>query len=60
MSERDAGLTIIGRCGLRQLCLRLVSDRAKPGDWESLPRREPKAARERLGPIRSSKIRAKR
>jgi hypothetical protein len=45
------GLTVLGRCGLRQPCLRLVSHQARPGDWESLPRREPRRARDRLGPL---------
>jgi hypothetical protein len=38
----------------------LVSDRTLSYEWEALPRREPKPACERLGPIRSSKTRAKR
>ena len=38
----------------------LVSDRTLSWEWDSLPRRDPKAACERLGPIRSSKTRAKR
>jgi hypothetical protein len=44
MSDQPPGLTLLGQCGLG---LRLVSDQAKPGDWESLPRREPRRARER-------------
>ena len=45
------GLTVLRRCGLRETWLRLVSDQAKPGEWESLPRREPRRARERLGSL---------
>jgi hypothetical protein len=36
--EPPAGLTVLGRCGLREPCLRLVSDQAKSWEWESLPR----------------------
>jgi hypothetical protein len=32
--------------------LRLVADNVRSFEWESYPRREPKAPRERLGPIR--------
>ena len=52
-SDREAGLTILGRCGLRQPWLRLVSDQVKSWEWESLPRREPRRARERLAPLKS-------
>jgi hypothetical protein len=45
------GLTILGRCGLRQPCLRLVADHPRSYEWETLPRREPRRARERLGPL---------
>jgi hypothetical protein len=58
-AEQPPGLTILGRCTNG---LRLVSDQAKPCDWESLPRREPKPARERLrglAPWRSKLIDAK-
>jgi hypothetical protein len=48
----------IGRVG--EAGLFLVSDRTLSWEWDSLPRRDPKAAWERLGPIRSSKTRAKR
>lgn len=48
MNEPE-GLTIIARCSGG---LRLVSDQAKPQDWESLPRREPRRARERLAPLK--------
>jgi hypothetical protein len=39
------GLTHLGRCGGG---LRLVSDRVASWEWVSLPRREPKPARDRL------------
>jgi hypothetical protein len=48
---------LIGRVG--EAGLVLVSDRTPSREWDSLPRWDPKAARERLGPIRSSKTRAK-
>ena len=48
----------IGRIG--EAGLFLVSDRTVSWEWDSFPRRDPKAAWERLGPIRSSKTRAKR
>lgn len=54
--EPPAGLTVLGRCGLRVAWLRLVSDQAKPGDWESLPRRDPLRARDRLGPLQPTKV----
>jgi hypothetical protein len=60
--EPPVGLTVLGRCGLREAWLRLVSDQAKPGDWESLPRREPRRARDRqqgLAPWRPKLIEAK-
>jgi hypothetical protein len=44
MSDDRPRLTILGRCGGG---LRLVSDQPKAWEWESLPRREPKPARER-------------
>jgi hypothetical protein len=50
-SEREAeppGLTILGQCGQG---LRLVSDRTASWEWETIPRREPRSARERLGPL---------
>jgi hypothetical protein len=46
--EPKAGLTVLGRCELRQPCLRLVSDNVRSFEWISLPRREPRRARERL------------
>jgi len=55
MSEPEAGevgLTILGRCGLRQPWLRLVSDHVRSWEWESLPRREPRRARERLSDLK--------
>jgi hypothetical protein len=33
--------------------LELVSDNVRCWEWESYPRREPKPARERLGPLNS-------
>jgi hypothetical protein len=47
MSDEPQGLTIISRCG-QELAIRLVSERVASWEWESLPRREPKRARERL------------
>jgi hypothetical protein len=47
-----------GRVG--EAGLFLVSDRTLSWEWESLPRRDPKPACERLGPIRSRKTRGKR
>ena len=38
----------------------LVSDKAPPQEWESYPRYAQKPARDRLGPIRSSRTRAER
>ena len=35
--------------------LKLVSGRTRHIEWESFPRREPKLARERLGPLKSRK-----
>ena len=35
--EPQVGLTVLGRCGLRQPCLRLVSDQAKPGIGKAFP-----------------------
>jgi len=55
MNERE-GLTIISQCSAG---LTLVSDRVRSFEWISLPRREPRRARERLAPLRSSGIRAK-
>ena len=48
----------IGRVG--EAGLFLVSDRTLSWEGGSLPRRDPKPACERLGPIRSSNTRAKR
>ena len=42
----------IGRVGAAGLFL--VSDRTLSWEWQSLPRRDPKPAWERLGPIRAS------
>ena len=44
-SEQPPGLTILGRCGGG---LRLVVENTRSFEWESLPRREPRRARERL------------
>ena len=41
---KPTGLTILGRC-TAGLCL--VSDRVASWEWQSLPRREPRRARER-------------
>ena len=40
----------IGRIG--EPGLSLVSDRTLPWEWEGYPRREPRPARERLGPLK--------
>jgi hypothetical protein len=48
----------IGRIGERGLFL--ICDRTLSWEGESLPRRDPKPACERLGPVRSSKTSAKR
>jgi hypothetical protein len=57
MSEDPPERTIIGGCSAGP---RLVSDRVRSSEWESFPRREPRPARERLGPTTSSNTRAKR
>jgi hypothetical protein len=51
MSDQPPGLTWLGRCGGG---LQLVSDRVASWEWISLPRREPKPARERLGPLKQT------
>ena len=56
--DREAGLTHLGRCGLPPV--RLVVENTRSWEWESLPRREPKPPRERLGPLKSRKALAKR
>jgi hypothetical protein len=38
----------------------LVSDRTVSWEWDTYPRREPKPARERLGPLKSRSAVAKR
>jgi hypothetical protein len=48
----------IGRVG--EVGLFLVSDRILPSEWQSLPRRDPKPACERLPPIRAPQTRATR
>jgi hypothetical protein len=45
----DQPKTILGSCGLG---LRLIADNTRSWEWESFPRREPKPARESLGPLR--------
>jgi hypothetical protein len=45
----NRGLTILGSCDRGPW---LVSHRIASWEWESFPRREPKPARERLGPLR--------
>jgi hypothetical protein len=49
--DREAGLTHLGRFGLPPV--RLVVENTRSYEWESLPRREPRRARERLGPLKS-------
>ena len=44
-AEQPPGLTILGQCGLG---LRLVVENTRSFEWISLPRREPRSARERL------------
>ena len=51
-NPRQGGLTILGRCG-QEPAIRLVSERVASWEWESLPRREPRRARERLAPLKS-------
>ena len=41
--DHELGLTILGQCGLR-----LVVENTRSWEWISLPRREPRRARERL------------
>ena len=48
--EPPVGLTVLGRCGLREAGLRLVSDQVKSWEWESSPRR----ARDRLRGLKAS------
>ena len=48
--DHELGLTILGRCGLPPA--RLVVENTRSWEWESLPRREPRRARERLGPLK--------
>ena len=48
MADEPQGLTVLGRCGLRQPWLRLVSDQVKSWEWDSHPRRDPLPARHRL------------
>ena len=45
--------TIISRCSAGP---RLIADNVRSWEWESFPRREPKPARERLGPLRGKEI----
>ena len=53
MDEPQVGLTVLGRCGLRQPCLRLVSDQVKSWEWESLAQGAAQGE-ERLAPLKSS------
>ncbi len=48
--DHELGLTILSRCGLPPV--RLVVENTRSYEWESLPRREPRRARERLGPLK--------
>ena len=48
MRNDDEGYHTILDSGLGPL---LISDRPKGWEWESFARREPKAARDRLGPL---------
>jgi hypothetical protein len=47
--------TIIARCTAGP---RLVAENVRSWEWESFPRREPRRARERLGPLKSKGQRA--
>jgi hypothetical protein len=49
MPEDPPDRTIISRSSVGP---RRVSENVKNGEWESFPRREPKPARERLGPLK--------
>jgi hypothetical protein len=52
MRDDDEGYrTILGSLGPW-----LISDRPKGSDFETIARREPKPARERLGPLAPSKV----
>jgi hypothetical protein len=44
--DHELGLTHLGRCGLPPV--RPVVENTRSYEWESLPRREPRRARERL------------
>jgi hypothetical protein len=44
--DHELGLTHLGRCGLPPV--RLVVENTRSFEWISLPRREPRRARERL------------
>ena len=48
--DHELGLTHLGRCGLPPV--RLVVEHARSWEWISLPRREPRRARDRLAPLR--------
>ena len=49
--DHELGLTILGRCGLPPV--RLVVENTRSFEWISLPRKEPRRARERLAPLKS-------
>jgi hypothetical protein len=58
--DHELGLTHLGRCGLPPV--RLVVENTRSWEWISLPRREPRRARERLqglAPWRPKLIEAK-
>jgi hypothetical protein len=48
--DHELGLTILGRFGLPPV--RLVVENTRSYEWESLPRRESRPARHRLGPLK--------
>jgi hypothetical protein len=48
--DGEAGLTILGRCGLPPV--RLVVENTRSWEWISLPRREPRKPRDRLPPLK--------
>ena len=58
--DHELGLTHLGRCGLPPV--RLVVENTRSFEWDSLPRREPRRARDRqqgLAPWRPKLIEAK-
>jgi hypothetical protein len=48
--DHELGLTILGQCGLPPA--RLVVENTRSYEWQSHPRRDPRRARDRLGPLK--------